>query len=333
MRDHKTVKILLTDLHTHPAVQAWNELGSGLFKPTQIDVIKGELQENNQVTKKYVCRLLGVDEAGSSVIAKCCKRSQAMIENRIYEEILPHIPVGFLKYYGMAEESDGKFCWLFLEYAGDRKYSPDFEDHRQLGTRWLATMHAASIDVESAASLPHKEPKQYLKRLRSARSAILKFSNELPIRSNDLAVLKSIENYFNLLESNWTRVEIICNLVPRTLVHGDFNTKNLRVRNGQNGMEVLPFDWGEAGWGVPAIDYVHVDSATYWSAIHDYWSWLNAEDFQKSIIAGKIFHCIDAIYWQIPSFSPQRLRKPMRNMRIYESWLAAAIQKMEFESS
>ena len=44
--------------------------------------------------------------------------------------------------------------------------------------------------------------------------------------------------------------------MPRTFIHGDFAPKNMRVRAGPGGSTLLCFDWGSAGWGVPAADLV-----------------------------------------------------------------------------
>jgi hypothetical protein len=332
MPDHKKVKILDTDLHNHPAVQAWCELQSVSVVPERIEVIKGEPPENNQMKKRGVVRLMGRGFKGCSIIAKYCQRSAALIENKIYSEILPILPVSSLNYFGMALEPNREFCWVFIENAGEERFFPDNEDHCMLGARWLAKMHIATTPLEISSNLPYKGPEHYLKRLEVSRVELRQHLAKLPQLAEHVTTLKAIAGQFDLLESHWSYLEAICDCVPGVLVHGDFIPRNLRVRCKPSEIELLPFDWGEAGWGMPGIDSIHVSSAAYWSEIQDFWPYLTREMFRKSLIVGKIFRSIDAVHWQIPSFQYEWVEHPMNNMKIYQNWLTTAIQKMEFEN-
>ncbi len=103
--------------------------------------------------------------------------------------------------------------------------------------------------------------------------------------------------------------------MPATLVHGDFARQNVRVRHGQAGLVLLPFDWGTAGWGVPAADLAgsatfasqfpgarHIlagcaDIVAYRSAIGDMWPLLDVESLQRLANVGSIFRVLAAINW------------------------------------
>jgi hypothetical protein len=150
MSKHKNTEILRADLLEHPAVKAWNELQSTRVKPEFLEI----LQEHK---KAAVYRLMGVGPREVAVIAKRCLTSTALVERTVYEEVLPHLPVAALRYYGFVEEDD-TFCWLFLEDAGKVRLSPLLEEHRVLAARWLGLVHASAARVNAAARLPDGEP-------------------------------------------------------------------------------------------------------------------------------------------------------------------------------
>ena len=144
MAKQEKVRIVETDLLEHPAFLAWRELKSGSAKPERIEILQGKTPNQNHRLKRFVCRLGGVGTEGVSVIGKRCQRPKAEIENTIYEEILPYLPIPSLNYYGMVAEANGEFSWLFLEDAGDDTYSALLEEHRLLGAQWLALMHTSA---------------------------------------------------------------------------------------------------------------------------------------------------------------------------------------------
>jgi hypothetical protein len=325
------VRIVQTGLLEHPAVLAWRELQSVHAEPERIEILKGKEMDQTRRIKRFVCRLVGVGPAGSAIIGKRCWHSHAVIENRIYADILPHLPLSSLHYHGMLEETNGEFCWLFLEDAGEQQSSKRNEEHRKLAAQWLALMHISASDMAALACLPDKGPNHYLERLQTGRDGILEKLANLALEAHQLAPLETTLRQLDLLESHWDEVEGFCAGIPRTLVHGDFVAKNLRVRISQAGTALLPFDWGEAGWGTPVVDLLQVDVTSYWSMVRDHWPWLGADGVQRWASVGRIFRCLDAIYWVLPSFKHDGLMKPRSNMSIYASWLAEAMQAAGFK--
>jgi hypothetical protein len=326
-----TTRIVEADLLEHPAVRAWCELQPLCVEPERIEILKGKPRKQIERTKRFVCRLVGVGPAGSAVIGKRCWYSKAMIENTIYTDILPHLPVSSPGYYGMLEGANGEFGWLFLEDAGEQKSNKRNGEHRELAARWLGLMHTSAIDVDALACLPDKGPNHYLKRLQTGRDGILENLANLALEAHQLVPLETTLRQLDLLESHWDEVEGFCAGIPRTLVHGDFVAKNLRVRISQTGTALLPFDWGEAGWGTPVVDLLQVDVPRYWSMVRDHWPWLGADAVQHWASVGRIFRCLDAIYWVLPSFKHDGLMKPRSNMSIYASWLAVSMQAAGFK--
>jgi aminoglycoside phosphotransferase (APT) family kinase protein len=231
----------------------------------------------------------------------------------------------------MAKEPNGDYYWLFLQDAGEETYSAQLEEHRLLKAQWLALMHTSAIHLVASSGLPDKGPKQYLKRLRSAREAIQSYlADHHGLQAGDLVPLQSIVAQCDLLESRWRQVEVLCEGLPWTLVHGDFIGKNLRLRQDNGRMALLTFDWGEAGWGTPATDIMQVDTTAYWQMARDNWPWLNGKVIERSAKAGKIFFCLDAIYWELSGLKYEGSGS-LSSLGIYESWLADALQAARLE--
>jgi len=321
-----TAEIIHADLLEHPAVKAWHELRPGQAAPERIEI----LQEHK---KSAVYRLEGVGYGGSAIIAKRCLADIAAIERAIYEEVLPNLPITALHYYGFMEEDD-KSCWLFLEDAGQERFSPLIEEHRALAAQWLALMHTSAARVAAAARLPDRGPSHYLEHLRSGRDMILRHLGNPALSADDLVVLESILSQCDFLESRWDEIERECEGIPATLVHGDFRPKNIHVRTGRAGMSLFPVDWEMAGWGVPAADLAparglalapQVDIITYRTIVHECWPGLNIQALQRLVRVGWVFRRLAAINWASLDLAYEWVETALHNMRVYQAELSQAI--------
>lgn len=299
MAERVKIGVAGTDPLAHPAVMAWSRLRPARVEPVGIDLLKEEAR------KSVVYRLQGVGQGGGAVVAKCSRRAKALTERTVYEEILPALSVPALHYYGFAEDTDGDFCWLFMEDAGDEPYSPKRAEHRALAGQWLGVLHAATIGSEVASRLHDRGPDHYLRRLQSAREAIMRNIANPALGAGDQAVLRAIVRQCDSLESRWGHVERLCEPMPRSFVHADFAVKNVRVRTGRDGSVFLPFDWGTAGWGIGAADLaqaaaqsVSPDLAAYWSVLRQSWPALAVEDIRRFADFGKVFRLLASIHWR-----------------------------------
>src|SRR5207247_1878967 len=102
----------------------------------------------------------------------------------------------------------------------------------------------------------------------------------------------------------WHEVEACCAARPRRRVHADFLIKELRVRAGLTGLELLVFDWELAHWGVPATDLAQIvgrtaspDLNVYGSAVQRDFGGLDARDIQRLADCGKLLRVVDELYW------------------------------------
>ena len=376
-----------TDLLEHPAVKAWNNLQPDRVEPESIEILDRErtktwikLQsepaepegietldrkkrawiqlrsrrvqpEITEILKRmgFIYRLKGVGREGSAVIAKQFKKDDGMLQHTIYKEILTHLPIPTLCCYGFVEEPSGELCWLFLEDAGTDVFSFDIKKHRTLAARWLGLLHTSAVDVAATARLPDRGPDYYLEHLQLARDTIQRAVIDTTLSPDELFVLKSTVSQCNIVEASWNKVERFCDRIPQTLVHGDFSQSNLRVRNGQTEMALLPFDWETAGQGIPAADLAQLrqsDLAIYWSVVRRCWPYLDVQDIQQMANLGGVFRGLAAISWERWPFEhnwenwgPQysflkyeRIKEAVMSMKVYLVRIADAMRATRWEA-
>src|SRR5213596_2218382 len=212
-----------SNLKTHTAVRAWCELYPHA-EPVSITPLRVRKRKSN------VYRLEGVGQAGSAVIAKRCRTAVAQVERTVYEDILAGLPVASLRYYGFVDEPDAAFGWLFMEEAGGADYSNLLPEHRARAGRWLGLLHAAAAGVGARGRLPDGGPARHLQRLRAVRETMRRHVDNPVLLPEDVGFIEGLTARLDDLAAHWNRLEEICHGVQPTLVHGDFNGRNVRLR-------------------------------------------------------------------------------------------------------
>jgi Phosphotransferase enzyme family len=326
-------QIIRANLREHPAVSAWSDLLPRRVEPGYIEIL-------HEKEKSAVYRLAGVGIRGTDVIAKRSLATTALIERAIYEEVLPHLTLTALHYYGFIAEND-QFSWLFLEDAGKERFSPMIEEHRTLAARWLGGMHTAAVQVAAAALLPDRGSEHYLEHLRSARRTILSNLDNPALTPEDVVLLETIVAQCDLLEAHWSEVEQYCAGMPTTLVHGDFRPKNIHVRTGQAGLDLFALDWETAGWGIPAADLApsrgllaahQVDMTIYWAIVREHWPDVDLQAIERLAHVGRIFRRLAAISWASLSLAYEWVEQPVKSMRVYQAELTEAMRMAAWAS-
>lgn len=201
--------------------------------------------------KSGIYRIEGAGDGGAPVIAKRCLRSTGAVERQVYERILPRLDVSALAYYDYVEEPGGEFCWLFLGDAGRTKLTAT---ERELAARWLARLHASAAAVADQIPLPDRGPAHYLNHVRAGAEFIADLLRGPDLPHAVRGAMRTLLRLAERMESRWASIGSRCDAAPRTLVHGDFARKNLRIRTAASGPELVALDWETAGWGPPAAD-------------------------------------------------------------------------------
>ena len=307
------------DLREHPAVAAWRRLRPGTPGPDGIELLAVR-------SHSTVYRLSGVGHAGTAVIAKRSPAADAAVERAVYAEVLPQVPVSSPRFYGLTADGDG--CgWLFLEDVGEVRFSPLSQAHRVLAAQWLGRLHADAAGLDVAILLPDRGPAHYLDHLRAGRDTIRRHQHHPAVMPADREVLESVAAQCDALEQGWTEIERFCATVPATVVHGDFRSKNIRVRPAASGAALFPLDWETAGWGVPAADLAAprgrtnaelVDLGTYAAFARESRPGLDAAELGRLVTVGGMFRRLAAIGWASRSLLHPWPQKALASMRVYE---------------
>jgi len=332
MPRHKILEVLTEGVGEHRAVQAWLQLQSDSWEPGSLEV----LQRRRYST---VYRLNHATQHRMGVIAKRCRTARARLERFILGELLPRTGMPVLACYGLLEDPDGDFCWLFLEDAAGCFYSPQLPDHRALAGYWLAEIQLTTAAADFKSLLPNRELDYYLQLLRNCQ-AIVHSLYGTPLSAEDTALFRKIAIHLDVLESHWSELEKISELMPPALVHGDFVIKNLRIRETDNGPALLAFDWEFAGWGLPAADLAQSidraaspDLSIYCSVLNRGHPHLDLHDIEAVAACGNLLRLINQMSWATAGLEfalPAQLLKAIPTLRFYEPAMPKALTALRW---
>jgi len=292
--------------------------------------------------KSNVYRLEGVGHAGSAVIAKRCRTGVAQVERTVYEDILAGLTIPSLRYYGFVDAPDSASAWLFMEEASGPDYSNLLPEHRARAGRWLGSLHAAAAGATAAGRLPDGGPGRYLERVRTLRETFRRHLDNPVLLPEDVAFLERRLARLDDLAARWHLVEDVCHGMPPTLVHGDFNGRNIRLRSVGEEPTITVFDWEDAGWGVPAVDLAqqltvpsgqlsaNPDIPSYWSAGRERWPDLSGEACWRLAYCGTVFRTLSAMSWIADDLANDWAHACLRDMRLYAAELDGALERLDW---
>jgi hypothetical protein len=319
------IEVLTTNLAELPVIRAWTSLGYAA--PGRVEILRRK-------NKSVIYGLVGAGRGGSDVIAKSCWRQIAVVEHRIYAEVLAHMPFEVLGYYGFAEGEGGnpatqRFSWLFLEDARGEELDPSNPEHRDALTRWLARMHTASSSLAAAAELPHRGPGHYREHLRSARRTIRQNYGNPNLSPADREVIEQVLDRLDLIEARWGDVEAACREMPWSLMHGDIAERNVQIRQDGAGLSLFVFDWEVGGWGLAPVDLAHADVELYASLVRDTWPTLDLETLQRQVNLCKLMRGgLAATDWSAESLATAWVERPIRKMIIYYARMTDSLRAL-----
>jgi ATP-binding cassette subfamily B protein len=318
-------------LLAHPAVQAWRRVAPDQPLPTRVVPVKVKADRD---TAARAYRLEPAEGDGPVIIAKGCRQADAVLERMVYQEILPHIPLPAPRCYGVVADPDAERGWVFLEELRGEEYSNLIPSHRTAAARWLGVLHSGAQEWTDPASLPTAGPVSYRDQMQVARDAIRQHLDNPALSTDDLAFLDTVLARFDHLDEHWDRLEGMCAGMPETLVHGDFNRKNLRVLEAEGGPRVVAFDWGDAGWGVPTADLAQSSIAArpdldaYWETVRDRWSAYGRETFERLAQCGSVFRALAAMRWGSRGMPFDWAPWSVANLRLYDVELTRALDDL-----
>jgi ATP-binding cassette subfamily B protein len=320
-------------LAAHPAVRAWHQLAPNSPVPSRITPLRSR---PGKTWKTSVYRLDMVGAGGTSIIAKRRRKDDAAVERSVYEHVVAALDLPLLRYHGCVDDPDGSSCWVFMEDATGREYSFLLPEHRALVGRWLGRLHTAATRLPATARLPHVTPARYVEQLRQGRERIVLHLNNPVLSAEDADFIDAMLVRLGELEAGWDRLARVCDGIPETLVHGDFNAQNIRLRASDSGTAVMVFDWEEAGWGVPAVDLAQLvvpssrlsanpDLASYSSVVREHWPDVDTGVLRRLGQCGTVFRAVAAICWESINLAYDWAAMSVPNLRLYDAEMAHAL--------
>jgi hypothetical protein len=323
------IAVTTSDLAGDPAARAWAALGEA--PPASIALLRKVHR-----TKPSIHRLSFAGPGEPAVFAKQFHAAGLAVERRVYESILPRLPVTAARFRGAWDDDDGS-VWLFVEDVGERCLSPGDPEHRALAARWLGLLHHTAAEVVADEPLPDAGPRRYLGHLVAGREAIRRHSGNRALTPADREILGAVLARLDDLETHWSRIEGACDGFPVTLVHADFQPKNLRIAITDAGPVLRPIDWETAGRGVPAADLAfgrgrgnlsQLDYPAYGTTVRERWPDLDAGSIRKLSIVGQLFQALAGIEWACADLrfeSHDCLIRPVGSMRRYLVQISSAL--------
>jgi hypothetical protein len=236
----------------HPAASYWLQLGNrGNLK--SLEVIQGESTRSvyrlsiSATPQQQTSQTEPKPDTTNAIIAKRAPREDIAKEAKFYLSLLPHLPMVPLQTYGVIEDENPAYSWLFMADAGNQSYNPDNPKHRVLAAEWLANLHIESGRRRPCGELDDRGPEHFFPVLLKALQTLQNWRNSPEIGDNDRPVLEDILGFCLRLEANWSGIEHFCDTMPKTLVHGDIKEDNMRIGGTQRRPILLVFDWHEGG--------------------------------------------------------------------------------------
>lgn len=326
MSRRRRIAVIETGRREHPAATAWSALQARDINPASITVLKDSQHSS-------VFRLDGAGPAGSSVIAKRSTLASLLTEQTVYEQALSRLPLRPLRCYGLLRGEDSVYGWLFLEDAGNDCYSADLFEHRALVAKWLGRTHSSAVELAHQCKLPDRGPLFFRNLLQAGSGRIRQSLDKPSLRAGDPDLLKTVVSQLQILFDRWDEVEEYCERVPKTLVHGDLKSKNLRIRAFAPGPELFALDWEVAGWATPAVDLHFVEELElYLDAVRDVWPHLSLVDLRQLRFCGRLFRLVASIYWATAGLEHDWLERTMRHVELYSSRLNELIRTAGWEA-
>ncbi len=327
-----TPSVLTEGLQEHAAFQAWRRAQVDDVAPGRIEVLQGN-------KKAAVYRLTGIGPDGAAIIAKRTRSVTGRVERVIYEEVLPRIPVPSLGFYGYVRDPNEEFSWLFLEDAQGEPYSRLNDAHRVLSGQWLGELHLARC-ADFSEKLPDRSLGHYRHFLQDCKAG-LELVSCSALAAGDAMLLRSFISFCDQLEMRWRQIEAACEVMPPTLVHGDFAMKNVRIRERAAGHAFLVFDWQFAGWGTPATDLaqfidrvVTPDLGAYRSVLAREYPRLELRDIRRIAACGNVLRGLDQVHWALSGLrvgDPKWVAKAGALLRAYHTTVPETVQRLEME--
>lgn len=315
-------------IECHPAV-------SGLIKLNLNKPIPDEIETLADKKKSNVLRLRWNKGDIKSMIAKGAPFKKLQLEIEIYTYILPKFPFSNLCAYGLIENAENDFSWMFLEDSPFESFNPESINHRMAGIQWLGTLHGYQLDKDLISKLPKKDTPYFTKIKKKTEFNITTSLDQRSFIKNHRELLKSILHVLDRIMERWELIEATIAKMPFSLIHGDYIEENLTV-NMKN-LELMAYDWEMAAWGLPIFDLG--SPLVYEASKEELEAYLlalnnrkirNPIDLKYYLHLGRILKLLVYIYWESLYLDLDWIEGSMKRFEQYKSILRDIFNKLQW---
>lgn len=327
----------------HPAVRAYRQATSARRPVARVEEV--QIRRRSQV---YRIRWSG----GGTMIAKRCRQYLAVVEQAAYGAALPraraHVRVPALLGSLPDPSADpvDPFTWLFIEDMGVRRYSPRDPVQRRYLARWLGIVNAAVRPGAgiAAPALPVRGADYYQQYLQRAAEGIPGLPGQRPLPAAMAELAGTLGSVLRVVCRRWPEIATTFDATPLALVHGDCLPKNIHVTGAPGGSaapQVVPIDWGNAGWGLPASDLGQsalllgdpvIGEACYEEyarAAGTGWPAGSIELVRRLAVLGRLLWSVKVLAMSLPGFRHDRLDKVGWELSAYGSALTVSLREWD----
>jgi len=302
------------------AIDRWS-LQPGARPPSAIAVLKDVRR------KSAVFRLADAAPNGTAVVAKRCRAEGARVEHLVYTDILDRTSASHPRLFGWSAESDAH-TWLFIEDVGDERWLSAQREHRRLAARWFGTVHRAAAAFAGSLGLPARGAAYYRALLRDARGAMEAALANAALTADAARVVRTLAESLDTLDTGWPTVEDVLATVPSTVTFPGFCEKNARVRPGRLGLELLPYDFENTGWGPPVVEMQQVDMAQYVRSVGPPWDVSHADSMRLAALGGAL-GAVKSLPGERPALTSQWPQRAIYKLPGYSSQVRLGIDALQ----
>jgi ATP-binding cassette, subfamily B, bacterial len=306
-----------------PVLEAWRTMAPRRTPAVRVDVLKVPKRS----APSGVYRLLS-RRGRALAVAKRSSAPGLAVERALLERVLPLLPVRTPRFLGYVELADE--AWLFMKDVGDGRYTPD---DLVLTTEWLAELHASGARLGDNVELPDRGPDHYRLHLEAARTTMVENRARRWLTDVDRALIDRAITMCGRIDACWNRLEDVCAQFPRTLVHGDFAAKNLRVRRRGRSTELFVLDWEMAGWSAPSADVAFLAGSPllehYCDVARAHGYEVDYEHAGDLAAVGVVFRWVAGLDWASRSLRYPWVDEALRKIEYYVPSLDTALSAVE----
>jgi aminoglycoside phosphotransferase (APT) family kinase protein len=311
-----------TAVREHPAQRAWSRLSGDDRSVSRIERLQ---RTPGGIGAVYRLHLPG---PATSIVAKRASASSVRHEAAMYGHALARLSVPSPRFFGSIEEDDAS--WLFVEDVGDTALDKRSDVDRRSASVWLARFHAEAGVIATDRAWPLRSTASYRNGLPATRARLRRAARADAVRAvrDGARTVLDTADALERLEASWSAVVRDADLLPSSLVHGDFVPKNVRLRPRAGAgdgatVDVLPIDWETSGFGPPAIDLAGCDDVAYAEEIG--MGSAGSAVVRRAAAVGRTLRLVAAVAW---AGAWLETAHPQRALHVYLPLYRAALDRV-----